>query len=752
MKYQTFFPIILLIILACSKSGHEWRIIHDNQRALINSGILSSEISLDKYSAGVTMHVKSDTLFTGTYYFSFALWKADPNKEPQGIETVLTNVEQKASVKNQTDALYIQHNNNHSLQSVQWIDSLMIYSKDKSLQLKAQEIKSISEGSLQLTLTYKVTGTKYKGMLVEMIYEIYDGYPVIRQRINFINKSKNWIKITHLNVFEVKLNNYFTTTHLTPKTKEIDPSIIALGNGNNARGIIIGSEMPSRLRLLNDRGIAGYHPDYFEWIVGPNETFESEPVFLYAFSGNNFNKNGMSSTALDRCVEKDFRNFLKEKVLLQTNLKKMVAPLFCTWTNYGANINDSSMRQAADIASRIGFNCFQIDAGWSKTSNPNQWGISTICPDTEKFPDMKRLNLYIRSKNMMPGLWYSVFMEQEDAELEKVPLFSVPMVKRAGGLGISFAYKKGRNKYVNDIVYLNKTYGTSYFKQDLSNICYGDLAKGHESRTLKESYLRGLRGLLASQDKIHQMGPEIVLQLSHEIYWSTPGPPGDIAVLKHADLYHSSPNEYWGAGMRGQLVNNSWNMNNDSLSQKLIEGCFRARKLWYDHRGLPLERIEVFGASITNYKGSLTPQIQDRQICSWLMGAPLSFSGDLTSLTTENIERYRDRFAIVNTLQKKYNIYSHFQYSGVPTLTDEGWHWWGKLNNQGYGAVVILRGNGGVEKQSIYIPWVFPDSRYHLKALLNDADLGYFTGKELQGGAVTLSLQKYGQEIIELSK
>lgn len=751
MKYKILFFILLLTAVACSRSSQEWSMKLDGRKIVIQSGILDSKIFLDKFSASAIVQVNSDTLFTGTNDFSFVLWKACPNEEPQGIKETFGDIEQKATIKNQTDALAIQHKDIQSLQSVQWTDSSTICSKDNVFRMKSHTINSIEEGSTQLVLSYELTETNYKDVVVEIIYEIYDDHPVIRQRMNLKNLSKEWIKITRMNISEILYEGPFKTTHLTPAVRDIDPSIIALSNGNYARGVIMGSEIPSGVRLLNDKGVAGYHPDYFEWVMGPDETFESEPVFLYAFSGNSYRKNEMLSSALDRCVEKDFRNFMKEKILLHVDSETSVAPLFCTWTNYSANINDSNMRQAADIASRIGFKCFQMDAGWSKTGNPNQWGVSTTIPDTEKFPDLKKLNAYIRSKNMIPGLWYSVFMNQDSVESEKIPLFSVPRVKRAGGLGISFCYEKGRNRYANDIIYLSKTYGASYFKQDLSNICYGDVAQGHESRTLKESYLRGIRGLLSTQDRIHQAAPEAFLQLSHEIYWTTPGPTGDIAVLKHADSYHSAPNEYWGAGNRSQLVSDLWNMDKDSLSQKLVEGCLRARKLWYAHRGLPLERIEVFGASITNYRGSLTPQIQDRQICSWLMGAPLSFSGDLTALTVENIEHYATRFEAIKMLQKKYDIYSNFQYSGVPEPTDEGWHWWGKLNEQGYGAVVVLRGTEGNEKENIFIPWVLPDKSYRLKALFSNRDLGSFTGKELQHGAVVLSLPTLGQEIIELS-
>jgi hypothetical protein len=325
-------------------------------------------------------------------------------------------------------------------------------------------------------------------------------------------------------------------------------------------------------------------------------------------------------------------------------------------------------------------------------------------------------------------------------------------VERAGGLGLAFACEETREQYVSDIVYLNKTYGATYFKQDLSNICFGDIAEGHESRTLKESYLRGIRSLFETQDRIHAAAPGIFLQMSHEIYWLTPGPAADIAALQHADSYHISPNEYWGAGDRFSRVLPSWNMDRDSLSRKLIEGCFRARKFQYEHRALPLERIEVFGAAVTNYRGSLTADIQDRQICSWLMGSPLSFSGDLSALTRENIDRYRDRFDKLESLQRKYGIYSCFRYSGAPAPTDEDWHWWGKLNDEGYGAVVVLRGSGGADFRQIHIPWVQSDRKYTVKYLFAGGTASVYTGRELQEGRVTLALPVYGQEIIAVSE
>ncbi len=739
-----------------SKPATQWQIKSDGNTIRIQSGMLTRTIDCSKNYCSSALWLNGRKLEIGGE-IRVVFRKASPNKEPQGMEfSTNGGVEQTDAVKNQTDALAVKKKENTIWQEVQWVDSVQLSKETfpKFFNRHTVQISEPAKNTKHLTLTF-FSDTVLKGISMEINYEIYAGYPVIRKWVKFRNQGDQWIKISDLMLEEFSLVDEFQrTTLLTPNSRGIDPSIVAFSDSSASAGIIVGNEIPSKLRHLSVDGSCGYNPALFEWVIGPGESFDSEPVFVYAFSGKSYPTVSAVSTALDRCVENDFHAFLNEKVLYRPDEAKSITPVFCSWTNYSANINDANMRAAADIASRMGFKCFQLDAGWSDTGPNGGWAVSMPKPNLQNFKDLSGLSEYIRSKNMKMGLWYSDFVSEQLTEkpANEPPLFSLPLIRRSGGLGLSLCYEKSRDKYVGEIVYLHKTYQSDYFKQDLSNVCYGDLARGHESRTLKESYLRGLRGLLATQDEIHRQAPDIWLQLSHEIYWETPGPEADLAVLKHVDSYHSAPNEYWGAGNRSKPVSPDWKFKVDSLKQKLIQGAFRARNLWYAHRGLPLDRVEVFGAVTTNFKGSLSAEIIDRQICSWLMGAPISFSGDLGSLTEANINQYQSRFAMIEELQRKYGIYSCFQYSGVPVPTDEGWHWWGKLNTDGCGAVVVLRGGAGADAQKVNIPWVLTEKKYHLTALFSGKDLGEFSGRQLQNGELELKLPGWGQELITVER
>jgi hypothetical protein len=187
------------------------------------------------------------------------------------------------------------------------------------------------------------------------------------------------------------------------------------------------------------------------------------------------------------------------------------------------------------------------------------------------------------------------------------------------------------------------------------------------------------------------------------------------------------------------------------LRAELLAACYQARQIFYSHRGLPLYCLEFYGAATEDHQGSLTPEVQDRQVVSWLLGAPLVFSGDLSTLSDEHLAHYQKRFALVNRLHRSWDIYRHFQFSGVPAPNDDDWHWWGKLNDDGCGAVVVVRGTGGAEKRAINVPWVRPERRYVVTACFGERRLGEFTGRQLQSVGVELTLPVYGQEILELA-
>ena len=581
------------------------------------------------------------------------------------------------------------------------------------------------------------------GVTVELNYELYEGHSAVRKWAVIRNGGSRWLKLERLVVEDL---------HLVPWTRKalaaamfgVQPSVVAFESPGGEAGVIAASEIPSALRSISDQGAMGYTPELFEWVVGPGEEFKSEPVFYYGFSGPVRQTASSFSTPLDRTVEGPYMEFLKRHVGIAAESAPIHGPQWMTWAYFYNRIDDKLVRQLAEIAARAGFTEMLLDDGWQK-------GRLGTDVDTAKFPDFAATSEFVRSKGLALGLWVSDYRDRDSRDLAAIPDGPVlPLLIRDASLpGVAMSYaSRWRDYNVKDLVGVARRYGLSYFKQDFSAILYGDLAEGHESRTRKESLLRGLRGLLATQAALRSQAPDIVNELTHEIYWGTPGVPADLAALKHTARFHIPPNECIGSDIASEFPGRS--ITAAEHAEALRQGCWLARQRFYSHRGLPLYPLEFYAAATASHLGSLTPSVQDRQVASWLMGMPVCFSGDSRTLTADQIGHYRKRLDAVKRLQGTYGIYRYFQFSGVPEPTDVDWHWWGKLNRDGHGAVVVLRGSGGEGRRLVNIPWVRSERLYRVSGLFSGKSYGVLQGRVLQNG-LRVELPVEGQELLELA-
>jgi hypothetical protein len=734
-------------------------IVRDGETFRIKAGVLERIIRVAGGNVATdSLTVSGTPLIDGRGgELAFRISRADPNRNPLELlsNSTAAAVNVAEAKAGGTDALEVKPsakpNPEPAGEQVAWVDarSFSAGSWGACFDLTNVTVTSPQPGTQRLIIRARPLGDPVlAGLSVNLIYEVCAGYPVIRKWVELYNNSANWLKLDNLLTDDISLGKRFVQgVPLTPSERGATASIVAFAQADHAKGVIVASEVPSALRSISERGACGYNPEYFEWVIGPAEAFVSEPTFLYGFSGEVVRTPSAESLPLDRAVEGGFKDFLREHLGISPANTRIPSPLWCTWSNFGPLLTDASVREQADLAARCGFVAMQLDDGWQH----DRLGVR---PNEETFPRFDETCAYIRGKGLRLGLWVSCFRDAAAADFKALPAAAiVPEVRRLDGVAMSFA-SSWNQYYANDLLFLHDRYGATYFKQDFTNIKFGDLAAGHHSRTRKESLLRGLRGLLESQALVRRLAPDVANEITHEIYWGTPGTPCDLAALKNASLYHVPPNDYNGCGHPKIRpgANPTWeNIRPEKLREQLVTGCMNARSRFYAHRGLPLECIEYYAAATVNWQGSLTPQIQDRQICSWLMGSPSVYAGDLASLTEENIARYRNRFDLLKRLEAAYGIYRRFQYSGVPAPTDSDWHWWGKLDPRGCGAVVVLRGGGGQDRRAINIPWVDPAATYQVSVLFQAEELGSFTGKQLQDGELSLALPILGQEILELS-
>jgi len=717
----------------------------------ISAGVLERAIDLADGNLSTTrLRTDGHEMLAGpAFELSVTVTRAEPNARPKGLKPgeggSIDSVRTFSPGRHVDPGTY----DDASLgQMTRWIEPVRIRASQwaQSFTLGTPEVSTPSPDVSRLTIRARARKDHaLDGLVLTVAYEVYRDEPVVRKWVQIANEGSVWRKIEQLTIDDLALAASISErVPLTPAGYGAQPSMIGFTSSDGTFGVIAASEIPSALRTIASNGAMGYHAAMFEWVLAPGEKFVSEPVFLYAFSGPVEQTLSARSTPLDRTVEGPFQRFLSRHIGIVGERLPCDAPQWLTWANFGPDLNAAMIRQQADLAARAGFVQFLMDDGWQR-------GRLGTEPDRTRFPDFAATADYVRSRGLKLGLWLSCFRDANSPDLKAWPeARSLPVVTRLGGIAMSFT-TPWREFYAQDLARLHQRYGVAYFKQDFSNILYGDLADTHPSRTRKESLLRGLRGLLEAQDRLRTLAPEVMNEMTHEIYWDTPGAPCDLAALKHAARYHVSPNACRGIAPRPRPGQTAPAIDPQKLRAELLAACYQARQIFYSHRGLPLYCLEFYGAATEDHQGSLTPEVQDRQVVSWLLGAPLVFSGDLSTLSAQHLAHYQKRFALVNRLHQSWDIYRHFQFSGVPAPSDEEWHWWGKLNDEGCGAVVVVRGGRGAERRAINVPWVKPDRRYVVVASFGEQRLGTFAGRQLQSAGVEIALPVYGQEILELT-
>jgi hypothetical protein len=722
-------------------------------RALLKSESLERVIRFDDGNVRTTgFRVGGrEVLAAPAHEFSVAISREQSNRQPRGLRPGETTEKNDFSTGNRgrwrAEAFDPARYDDTRPDAPKWVDTRLVEASSWSL-LGGKPTAAVTKpaaGVTRLSIrTALDSDPVLEGLAVELIYEVYDGHPAVRKWALVRNGGSRWLRLDRMTVEDL---------HLAPLTRKplaaamfgVQPSVIAFDGPGGRYGVIAASEIPSALRTISDQGAMGYTSGLFEWVLGPGEEFASEPVFYYGYSGSVLQTVSSASAPLDRAVEGPYLQFVKRHVGIAAESAPVDGPQWMTWAYFYDRIDDKLVRQLADIAARAGFTEMLLDDGWQK----GRLGTNV---DTTKFPNFPATSEYIRSKGLAFGLWVSCFRDRDSRDLAAMPSGrSLPELIRSPalpGLAMSFA-SEWRDWYVKDLVELASRYGVTYFKQDFTNIMYGDLAEGHESRTRRESLLRGLRGLLAAQAALRRAAPDVVNEITHEIYWGTPGVPADLAALKHTARFHIPPNEAIGSDIEREFRGRT--ITREEHAEALRRGCWLARQRFYSHRGLPLYPLEFYAATTASHLGSLTPAVQDRQVASWLMGMPVCFSGDARTLSEENISHYRKRLDQVKRLEKTYGIYKRFQFSGAPEPTDLDWHWWGKLSPQGHGAVVVLRGSAGRPNRAVNIPWVRRDASYRVSGVFSGRKYGTLSGAALQDAGLRIELPVYGQELLELA-
>ncbi len=150
----------------------------------------------------------------------------------------------------------------------------------------------------------------------------------------------------------------------------------------------------------------GINPHMFEWILSPEEKFET-PECVMSYSGRGFN--GTSHNMHD---------FINEHIVRGDYKKKERPILLNNWEAHFFDFNEGKLLRLARDAKKLGIELFVLDDGWFGNRNHDKAGLGDYKVNPKKLPDgMKAFADKIRSIGLDFGLWFEPEMVNEDSEL-----------------------------------------------------------------------------------------------------------------------------------------------------------------------------------------------------------------------------------------------------------------------------------------------------------------------------------------------
>lgn len=253
------------------------------------------------------------------------------------------------------------------------------------------------------------------------------------------------------------------------------------------------------------RIMSGINPHNFNWILEPEEEFES-PEALMTFSSDGLN--GLSHQMHDfvnhHIVRGEFRK--KERPVIMNN-----------WEATFFDFNQRKLVNLAKEAKKIGVELFVLDDGWFGERNDDKRGLGDYNVNMKKLPGgLDGLSRKIRELGMDFGIWVEPEMVNEDSDLyRKHPEYAVKVKGREPSLGrnqlvLDLCRKDVQDYIISQVNLLLHSAEISYVKWDMNrhiSDMYSDAVK-HQGM-FYHSYILGLYRVLK---RITEENPKVLFE------------------------------------------------------------------------------------------------------------------------------------------------------------------------------------------------------------------------------------------------
>ena len=176
--------------------------------------------------------------------------------------------------------------------------------------------------------------------------------------------------------------------------------------------------------------------------------------------------------------------------------------MYDTW-GYGQNIDEATLRSAAQIASGLGVELFILDLGWARQ-------IGEWVPDSVKFPGgLRAFSDYVHGLGMKFGLHFVPAEAAATAPvLEQHPDWTASVNNGYyGAESICLAHRPAQNWVRDSIVGLIQNYGVDWITQDGENLVKECTKTTHTHDPSNSNWGNSVNGIDALVESVRQVAP-----------------------------------------------------------------------------------------------------------------------------------------------------------------------------------------------------------------------------------------------------
>ncbi len=595
-----------------------------------------------------------------------------------------------------------------------------------------------------------ILGSDAYPLTLELHYQVYSAYPVVRKWMVVKNRSAEMITLADLDWEDVNLlvdtaeSAEVWADYLTRRDKAVvvsmDDCVLLVNDAVHEEGFIVATEAPGPLKRLEvyarpARVAVGYNRDdetIFERIIAPDEELRTPASFILTFA----------NPIPQDVVDDEYARFVAEQLTV-CDVTRVPTVTVNTWVPHGTNIDRALLLEQIDHAADLGVDAYQVDDGWY--DRMGDWD-----DDRAKFPNgLEEIAEYARGRGMRFGLWMAVATAHETSRVvQEHPEW---IARNHNGAPNRHPIPDTVTMCLDSDYYdfiLDKMDGViahcevELLKLDLSavrnlyapGLYHGCSAANHAHRSPRESHVRILARLFDLIRTLKQRHPRCLIDASYELYGVMDGT--DLALTQVADQNWftniSSPNEV-------------------SLRREIYQRG-RVTRPW-----------------TLNCAGAI---LGDADAPSYRIFSALTahgvFWGNLAFIDKETKDQYRRWFTWAKEQRAYGDFYRYYQVSNVfpvpdgvssrdyrhaipsqrygisplgihppgfePVSDHPGAAWDGvaRLNVRGEGPIFLFRpASSWAAFFQLRIPWVERQARYRLTDVTAERELGVWTGEEL---------------------